>query len=406
MDKPHISIGSIQESESLMEPMAFSERLPHRDSLIEPVSELRQKSKEFQESIPVGLWNPLVDFTRMMNSYYSNFIEGHKTHPLDLETAMNKSNDSAKIKNFEFEIAFAHIQLQKWIDQNNLVGNVTTIENIKTIHRKFFEELPLEARKIKSNNSDREEIVIPGEFRNCIVEVSRLEPIHPDSILGFMKRFEHVYSNMGPTDSLMSLAVAHHRFLWIHPFLDGNGRVARLMTQKMVQDSLNIDAFWSLSRGLARKKEQYMAHLKACDMQRRNDLDGPGNLSEEAMFKFTIFFFDVCLDQIKFMKDCVNPKSITERIRDWCEEKRKTRILPNGSFEVLTQLLNLGELTRPEIIFHTGIPERTTRRITSALEEIGAITFEHKQDPIKIQITPTIAESWFPRLFPLEESPI
>ena len=405
MNNPHISEDPIRESESLIEPMAFSEESTHRDYLIELVSVLRLKSKEFQESIPVGLWNPLADFTRLTNSYYSNFIEGHKTHPLDIELAMTEPSNSGKIKDFELEIAIAHIELQEWIDQNKLDGNVTTIENIKMIHRKFFEKLPLEARKIKSKNSEREEIVIPGEFRNCLVEVSRHESIHPNSILKFMKRFEDVYSNMSPTDSLMSLAIAHHRFLWIHPFLDGNGRVARLITQKMVQDSLNINAIWSLSRGLARNKKQYMTHLRACDMQRRNDLDGRGNLSEEASLKFTIFFFNVCLDQIKFMKECVNPKSITERIRNWCEEKKRAKILPNGSFEVLTQLLNLGGLTSPEIISHSGIPERTTRRITSALKNARAITSEHKQAPFRIQITPAIAESWFPGLIPPANQP-
>lgn len=45
-----------------------------------------------------------------------------------------------------------------------------------------------------------------------------------------------------------------------------------------------------IARGLARNVDEYKQHLAACDLLRRNDLDGRGSLSEEALAAFTAFF--------------------------------------------------------------------------------------------------------------------
>jgi hypothetical protein len=42
----------------------------------------------------------------------------------------------------------------------------------------------------------------------------------------FLARFEDTYGRLGKTERILSVAAAHHRLLWIHPFLDGNSRVA------------------------------------------------------------------------------------------------------------------------------------------------------------------------------------
>jgi Fic family protein len=54
--------------------------------------------------------------------------------------------------------------------------------------------------------------------------------ISPGAVPRFLQRFEQAFGRLGKTDAILSAAAAHHRLLWIHPFLDGNGRVARLMS--------------------------------------------------------------------------------------------------------------------------------------------------------------------------------
>ena len=398
MNKNHQPNTSPQESISLMEPMIFSSRSSRRDQLMDLIVEIREKSEKLQLSIPVGLQQPLINFTRKVNSYFTNLIEGYKASLNEIEATLCGApapKDSLKL---DLSVAVAHVKLHEWLDQSSLHGKVTTINIIQEIHRKFYEKLSHSALELQYPNSDKIETIIPGEFRHNLVEVGGYVAVHPNAIQNFMKRFEQVYSILDSTEILLSLAAIHHRFLWIHPFLDGNGRVARLMTQKILQDSLNCDAIWSLSRGLAQQKQNYMNHLVQCDMQRRNDLDGVGNLSEEAMLKFTQFMYDTCLNQIQFILDCVAKKNITKQIQHWFEEKRQTETLPIGSLEIIMLLLNLGELTKSEIIRHTGISEQTVKSITDALENTGVITIDSNKNLCGIQITADIARYWFPDL--------
>ncbi|MEX1115291.1 MAG: Fic family protein [Akkermansiaceae bacterium] len=108
-----------------------------------------------------------------------------------------------------------------------------------------------------------------------------------------MRHFASFYSDPGipATDRLIVVAASHHRLAWIHPFGDGNGRVARLQSQAaMVRCGLDSDGLWTLSRGLARAKPAYFQHLQAADQQRANDFDGRGNLSDAALSRFCRFF--------------------------------------------------------------------------------------------------------------------
>ena len=117
----------------------------------------------------------------------------------------------------------------------------------------------------------------------------------------FLEGFEKVCARLSESESILAGA-AHHRLVWIHPFLDGNGRVARLMSHAMLLDTLDTGAFWPVARGLARNVERYKTLLADYDLTRRNDLDGRGNLSEEALAEFTRFFLTICIDQVDFME--------------------------------------------------------------------------------------------------------
>src|ERR1039457_5669401 len=52
--------------------------------------DLAQISAGFRRSLPHSLLTSLADLVRSMNCYYSNLIEGHDTHPVDIERALKK----------------------------------------------------------------------------------------------------------------------------------------------------------------------------------------------------------------------------------------------------------------------------------------------------------------------------
>ena len=216
----------------------------------------------------------------------------------------------------------------------------------------------------------------------------------------FLNRFEEVYSKLGKAETIIASAAAHHRFAWIHPFLDGNGRVARLMSHATLLEALDTGAVWSIARGLARNVDTYKGHLATCDLPRRNNLDGKGNLSEEALAEFTLFFLAICLDQVIFMEGLMQPDQLRTRILLWAEEQIRLCKLPQKSGAILEAVLYRGELPRGDAAPIVGTGDRQARRIVSALLEQGVLTSESMRAPLRLAFPATLASRWMPGLFP------
>ena len=388
------------EAVGLMEPLIVGESSKHRTILADLAVELAAKSAGFRRSLPGGVLAGLSDLARAMNCYYSNLIEGHDTHPVDIERALkNDYSTDAKKRNLQLE-AKAHITVQKWIDEGALKGRATTADGLIEIHRRFGELLPDELLWAEDPETGEKIKIIPGSLRQRDVKVGRHIPVSPGALPRFLKRFEDVYGRLGKTDSILASSSAHHRLLWIHPFLDGNGRVARLMSYAMLLETLDTGGIWSIARGLARNESTYKSHLMACDAKRRNDLDGRGNLSEEALAEFTIFFLNICIDQVKFMEELVQPDRLRDRILIWTEEEiRANKLLPKSG-SILEAILYRGELPRGEVSSLIGTSDRNARRITSALIDCGVLISESPRSPLRLVFPAKLASRWMPGLFP------
>ena len=237
------------------------------------------------------------------------------------------------------------------------------------------------------------------------MQVGRHVPISPGAIPRFLARFESAYSNLGKTDAILSAATAHHRLLWIHPFPDGNGRVARLMSHAVLRETLDTGGVWSVARGLARSEGGYKAHLAACDQTRRNDLDGRGHLSEAALTAFTTYFLTTCIDQVDFMERLIQPDRLRGRILVWAEEEIRGKRLPPHAGAVLEAVLIRGELPRSRAARVLDVGRRQARRITSALLDRGVLTSASSRAPLKLGFPATLAQRWMPGLFPSRMPP-
>src|ERR1700691_2781252 len=130
------------ETVSLMEPLLVGDTSRHRPSLTDLALELAQRSAGFRRSLPESLLVSLAGLVRSMNCYYSNLIEGHDTHPIEIERALKGDySKDAKKRDLQLE-AKAHIDVQRWIDTGGLKGRATAAESIKEIHHRFCEALP------------------------------------------------------------------------------------------------------------------------------------------------------------------------------------------------------------------------------------------------------------------------
>jgi len=361
---------------------------------------LAQLSAGFRRSLPKGLLASLAALVRSMNCYYSNLIEGHDTHPIDIERALNDDySKDAKKRDLQIE-ARAHIAVQQWIDDGGLRGRAVSADSIREIHRRFCEHLPDDLLWAVDPVTQEKIKVIPGELRRRDVAVGNHIPVSPGAVPRFLHRFEAVYCRLGKTETILATAAAHHRLVWIHPFLDGNGRVARLMSHATLLEALDTGALWSVARGLARSVDAYKGHLAACDQTRRNDLDGRGQLSEENLAEFTRFFLNVCLDQVAFMEGLMQPDRLRARILIWSEEEIRLGRLPPKSGSVLEAVLYRGELARGEAAAIVGTGERQARRVVSALVKRGIFLSESSRAPLRLAFPATLAARWLPGLFP------
>jgi hypothetical protein len=106
-----------------------------------------------------------------MNRYYSNLIEGHDTHPIDIERALrNDYSADPKKRDLQLE-ARAHITVQQWIDSGNFGGRAATADGICEVHRRFCELLPDDLLWIEEPDTHERLCVAPGELRRRDVRV-------------------------------------------------------------------------------------------------------------------------------------------------------------------------------------------------------------------------------------------
>ena len=386
---------------SVMEPLVIGDGSRRRAALTDLAFDLTQKSAGFRRSLPPSLLTSLADLVRAMNCYHSNLIEGHDTHPVDIERALkNDYSQDAHKRDLQME-AKAHIAVQQWIDHGGLKGGLAIkAEGIREIHRRFCELLPEDLLWVEDQATKGKVRLAPGELRKRDVQVGDHVAISPGALPRFLERFERVYGNVGKTESIVSTAAVHHRLLWIHPFMDGNGRVARLMSHATMLDMLDTGAAWSVARGLARNVQEYKTLLSNCDQPRRNDMDGRGALSEEALAEFTRFFLTVCIDQVDFMESLVQPDRLRTRILVWAEEEIRLGRLPPQSGSILEAVLYRGELPRGDADAVAGTGERQARRVVSALLNKEVLVSDSSRAPLRLAFPAALASRWMPGLFP------
>lgn len=365
--------------------------------------DLAREASELSGQLHPTVRLSVADLVRSMNCYYSNLIEGHNTHPRDIDRALAEdySADPHK-RDLQLE-ARAHIEVQRMIDARaDFPKPPASRAFIEWTHREFCSRLPNTLLTVENPDTHERLQVVPGESRQRGVAVGRHVPPSAEDLPAFMDRFEQVYASERLTKPrrAVAAAAAHHRLLWIHPFLDGNGRVTRLMSHAMLLDLGVGSALWSISRGLARRSTEYKRLLMAADAPRKGDLDGRGALSQSALIDFCAFFLECCLDQVRYMRELLEPAELQRRIELYVRDEEAAARLPKRSFALLREALLSGDLDRGRVPRLIDVSERTARRVISALVEKKLLVSESHKAPLRLGFPIDVVERWFPRLYP------
>jgi Fic family protein len=393
------------ESVQRIEP-ARLENPPER--LADLAAELSATSAKLGRSLHHRTAANLAALVRIMNTYYSNLIEGHDTRPRDIERALAGEFDRDEgRRNLQVEAA-AHVRVQSEVDRMAAAGTLSepaSPEFIQWLHREFYREAPEPMRRIAGVG--RVFTMTPGEWRSRPehdVAVGRHQPPSSARVEDFMRYFAQRYrfEGMGRAGRIITMAAAHHRFNYIHPFPDGNGRVSRLMSHAMAwRADIAAHGLWSISRGLARglgSRTEYKRMMDLADTPRQGDLDGRGNLSERAFIDFVTWFLQVALDQVTFMSGLFDVDNLANRLRTFIA--RHHRLKPEAA-ALLEQTLARGEIERGEASRITGLPVRTAQRLLNDLVSEGLLASATPKGPVSLRFPAHTLEALFPRLYPV-----
>ena len=386
-------LNSISEMEPLMPESGMKE-------LEDLVSDFISKANRLASQLKPQVIKSVGDLVRCMNSYYSNLIEGHDTHPRDIERALKEDFSSNKEKRTLQLEAKSHITVQAKIDEGK-AENITSREYISWIHEEFYKLLPEELKVAKNSDTKKIIKIIPGKFRTGDVKVGRhIAPKH-ESLEALLTRFREAYApkNLSKVKQVIAAAASHHRLLWIHPFYDGNGRVARLLSHSYLKHIGIGCSLWSVSRGLARKANEYKSALAEADSPRQGELDGRGNLSEIGLSKFCKFFLECCIDQVDFMSSLLEPANLLKRIELYTEDKIKSGDLPKGSTALLRYAVLNGEFERGMASQISGYKDRQARTVLSTLLKRGLLVSSNKKEPVTLGLPSEVLDYWFPKLY-------
>ncbi len=388
------------DSPTSMEPLLPDENARELEDL---VGDLLKKSSSLAGRIHKDVAVSVGNLVRSMNCYYSNLIEGHNTHPRDIDRALKHDYSKDKQKRALQLEAAAHIAVQEMIDSGKNPVEVTSPEALCWIHHAFCSRLPEELLWVENPDTGKRIEVIPGQLRGGEVAVGRHFPPIATSIPAFLKRFDAVYNPRGLSGIRQVIAVAssHHRLLWIHPFYDGNGRVTRLFSHSYLKHIGVGSSLWSVSRGLSRTSDKYKSLLMQADMVRQGDLDGRGNLTARGLKEFCLYFLETCIDQVDYMASILEPSDLLIRMEIYIEEEVRAGRLLKGSFPLLREALLAGSFERGKAASITGYQDRQARKVLSSLLEKEMLVSESHKSPVKLGFPIDVVERWFPKLYPV-----
>ncbi|MDO5580933.1 MAG: Fic family protein [Planctomycetia bacterium] len=186
--------------------------------------EYLRRQKNLSGTTPPSIFGQLQNLYFLLESVGSARIEGNNT--TIIEYANSKIDNTNGIYPFN-EIANIEKGM-KFIEQNAKDFPLNRMF-VSELHKFSVQGLPLPPHGEGDEN--------PGAYRLKNVAILKSEHRPPEAIdvpRLMDELFCWINEELPPRYDLLKVALAHHRFVWIHPFTNGNGRTARLFTYAML----------------------------------------------------------------------------------------------------------------------------------------------------------------------------
>ena len=340
-----------------------------------------------------------------INGYYSNLIEGASTEPIEAELALTTDRPENSDPQYDALLAQARAGIIASLSMDEALrdpaNDPLSPEMIRFAHFVFCSNISSAALEVRGSDG-RSSRVIPGQFRDEHVRVGEHIAPAPEDVPELISALPAFIGVHGPT--IAAAMLAHHRLCWIHPFLDGNGRAVRLITDGLLhRTGAGGAGLWSLSRGLARNSGEYKSMLRHADAAPRGPYDGRGALSMKASEDFVRFMLDVALDQASFMDQRLSLRSMARRVERLCGDRADLMNRDERAAPVLLQAMVAGRVRRGDVAGLVGLSERRARDITRECLIDGLLVSPSEKGELQAGFPMWAMASLFPNLFPIDD---
>ncbi len=298
---------------------------------------------------------PDVDFFIKMHiskeATTSSRIEGTKTNMEEAllneeEINPEKRDDWKEVQNYINAINYSISELEKLPFSNRLLKNThkVLLAGVRGKHK-----LPGEFRKSQNwlGATLKDAIYIPPHYTDVPDLMSDLEKLLND--------------NEYYTPHLIKIAIAHYQFETIHPFLDGNGRLGRLMiTLYLVSTGILKKPALYLSDFFEKHREYYYDNLMRVRL--KNDL-------EQWITFFLVGVIETSKSSIQVFKDIIKLKSEIEN-----NKIPKMGSKSEKGMKILRILFQNPIITSNNLVKEMNIAASTANRLLAEFEKLGIIT--------------------------------
>lgn len=379
-------------------------------ALISETVEVEAAIRRLEGRIAGGLEHVIRPVSRAAHTHHSLYIEDRPSTLVELARAeapvagRRKRDPEADLR--------ASLELLTWLHEGDgrtrASSAPTDLGLLREFHTRFYAHLPEEARRLVVSDTGREVDVVPGEWRSERVSVGTHDAPEAADLDPLLARWESRFAPRGfppGAERLLALIASHHRLLFIHPFRDGNGRVARFaLDAGLIAIGLDAKGAWTPARGFARARRRYYDTLAAADAERRNATDGRGGRSAEGLLLWSRFVLGVFREQVEFVSALLEPTLLRERLdRAVGASLDTTSTAAEHAGRLVSAAWTHGPITRADIVRMSGVPTRTAHRLLSRLAELGwvrkAVGDDKRTSPLIGALPLTAAPSVFPKLF-------
>lgn len=312
------------------------------------------------DGILQGIINPQVLLSPLTTNeaVLSSRIEGTQAsliEVLEFEASAQAFIRSEKEKDIQ-EI----INYRKAIDMalDWLIKKPITLNMIKEIHGLLLDSVRGKDKGRGRFRSIQNWIGKPG----TPLEQAYYVPPEPMRLMEFLSNFEK-YIHYEDKDALVQLAVIHAQFEIIHPFVDGNGRVGRILIPVVLYEKkvLSTPMFY-ISEYLEANRKEYYERLKAITQNKRWE-------------EWIEFFLRAIIEQAK-----TNSNRAIEILKLYEMKKEKIQTITRSQYviKILDTLFSRPVFSTTDFINSSGIPKASAMRFIKLLETEGVISVLRK----------------------------